>query len=98
MAFTHEFKMEVAGLSTEDLKELNRMVVDILKLRMAHANVVAKVGLKVGDVVKIHAGKNTPEQDGVIVKIKKTNATVNIGGFVWSVPMAMLTKKEEVNA
>ena len=91
--FDMDFKMKIANLSTDELRELNAMVADILKLRQAHNSVVARSSFKVGDEVVMAATKRTKEEVGVITKINKTKAVVRVGAVLWNCPFSMLTIK-----
>jgi len=74
----------------EDLRELQQIQQFVKERRRALGNRL-KYELSVGDNVVVNSGRGRDE--GVITKINRTRAVVNIDDRLWNVPFSMITKE-----
>jgi transcription antitermination factor NusG len=82
---------ELSNLSVEELRNINRIVVELIKAKRTVESLTNKVGLKVGMTVKV----NHPKLKGrelEVVKINRTKANLRvIGGFAsYNVPVSLI--------
>jgi transcription antitermination factor NusG len=82
---------ELANLSVEELRNINQIVIGLIKAKRTVESLTNKVGLKVGMTVKV----NHPKLMGrelEVVKINRTKANLRvIGGFAsYNVPVSMI--------
>ena len=82
---------ELSKLSIEELRNINQMVVELIKSKRTMESLIKKVALKVGMIVKV----NHPKLMGrelEVVKINRTKANLRvIGGFAsYNVPVSMI--------
>ena len=71
----------------DKLVEINELLRDRLKTNSSRL----KHELKAGDVVKVKG--NNKQEKGIIVKVNRTRAIVNVGDMKWNVPFTMITKE-----
>jgi transcription antitermination factor NusG len=88
-------KSEIARLtaligkaSTEDLSTVR----EAYNARMKALTNEAKTGFAVGDTVSLEHRKFGGYVKGIVTKVNRTRAKVEIGLTVYNVPMSMLTK------
>jgi transcription antitermination factor NusG len=82
---------ELSKLSVEELRNINQIVVELIKQKRTVESLQNKVGLKVGMKVKV----NHPKLQGrelEVVKINRTKANLRvIGGFAsYNVPVSLI--------
>jgi hypothetical protein len=81
---------ELSKLSVEELRNINSLVVDLIKQKRTIASLEKKVGLRVGMNVKV----NHPKLIGkelFINKISRTKATLSVkSGACYNVPISMI--------
>lgn len=82
---------ELSKLSIEELRNINQMVVELIKSKRTMESLIKKVALKVGMKVKV----NHPKLMGrelEVVKINRTKANLRVvGGFAsYNVPVSMI--------
>ena len=89
-------KSEIARLTAligkASTEELNTVVREAYNARMKTLRNEAKVGLAAGDTVSLTHRKFGGYVKGIVTKVKRTRATVEIGLTSYDVPMSMLTK------
>jgi hypothetical protein len=82
--------LELSKLSVEELRNINKLVVDLIKQKRTIESLEKKVGLQVGMKVKV----NHPKLRGVelfINKINRTKATVSVkSGASYIVPISLI--------
>ena len=88
-------KSEIARLtaligkaSTEELNTVR----EAYNARMKTLRNESKAGLAVGDTVSLTHRKFGGYVKGIVTKVRRTRASVEIGPSVYDIPMAMLTK------
>ena len=74
-----------------DLGEL-RLIQSAVRDRIKEVSSAIKYDLDKGDKVKVKSPRRELQDDGVIVKVNRTRAVVNINGTSWNVPFSMITK------
>ncbi len=81
---------QLSKLSESELREINRMVVDLIKQKRTIQSLEKKMGLAVGMKVTV----NHPKLRGVelsVNKINRTKATVSVkSGKVYIVPISLI--------
>jgi protein involved in polysaccharide export with SLBB domain len=82
-------KSELNQMTLEQLRDLNHLIVDIIKAK--RKNLIAQFELNIGDKVKV----NHPKLQGkslIVKKIKRTTATLQVeGAFTsYNVPITMI--------
>jgi hypothetical protein len=82
---------ELSKLSVEELRNINQMVVELIKAKRTVQSLQNKVGLKIGMVVKV----NHPKLQGrelEVTKINRTKANLRVvGGFAsYNVPVSLI--------
>ena len=82
---------ELSKLSVEELRNINQMVVELIKSKRAIESLEKKMGLQIGMKVKV----NHPKLMGrelEVTKINRTKANLRvIGGFAsYNVPVSMI--------
>jgi hypothetical protein len=81
---------ELSKLSVEELRNINTLVVDLIKQKRTIQSLEKKIGLRVGMKVKV----NHPKLRGVelsINKINRTKATVSLNsGATYIVPISLI--------
>ena len=81
---------QLSKLSVEELRNINRLVVDLIKQKRTIESLEKKIGLQVGMKVKV----NHPTLRGVelfINKINRTKATVSVkSGASYIVPISLI--------
>jgi hypothetical protein len=81
---------QLSKLSVEELRNINRLVVDLIKQKRTIESLEKKIGLQVGMKVKV----NHPKLRGVelfINKINRTKATVSVkSGASYIVPISLI--------
>ena len=80
--------INLSSLTTEELIQLNEDVVGLIKARRRQAASKKRRQLSLGDVVNVD-GHGT----GIIMKIMRTRALVELNGVTYKVPMNMLSLK-----
>jgi hypothetical protein len=82
--------LELSKLSVDELRNINKLVVDLIKQKRTIESLEKKVGLQVGMKVKV----NHPKLRGVelfINKINRTKATVSVkSGASYIVPISLI--------
>ena len=82
---------QLSKLSVEELRNINQMVVQLIKQKRTIESLEKKMGLQVGMKVKV----NHPKLQGrelEVVKINRTKANLKVvGGFAsYNVPVSMI--------
>jgi len=82
---------ELSKLSIEELRNINQMVVELIKSKRTVESLEKKMGLKIGMLVKV----NHPKLRGrelEVTKINRTKANLRVvGGFAsYNVPVSMI--------
>jgi transcription antitermination factor NusG len=82
---------ELSKLSVEELRNINQIVIGLIKAKRTVESLQNKVGLKVGMVVKV----NHPKLQGrelEVTKINRTKANLRVvGGFAsYNVPVSLI--------
>jgi hypothetical protein len=82
---------ELSNLSVAELRNINQIVVELIKQKRTIESLQKKVGLKIGMTVKV----NHPKLKGrelEVVKINRTKANLRvIGGFAsYNVPVSLI--------
>ena len=81
---------ELSKLSVEELRNINALVVDLIKQKRTIQSLEKKVGLRVGMTVKV----NHPKLRGIelsVNKINRTKATVSVrSGATYIVPISLI--------
>ena len=75
----------------EDLRELQQIQQFVKERKRALGNRL-KYELSVGDNVVVNS--NSGRDEGVITKINRTRAVVDMRGSSWTVPFSMITKEQ----
>ena len=70
-----------------------RMIRSAISDRIKEVGSAVKYELKNGDSVIVTSSKGV--ESGIINKINRTRAVVNINGKLWNVPFSLMTKIEE---
>ena len=83
--------INITSLTTEELIQLNQDVVALIKARRRQEAGDIRRKLSLGDVVNVHERHCT--STGIIKKIMRTRALVEINGMTYKVPMSMLSQK-----
>ena len=83
--------INITSLSTDDLIQLNHDVVALIKARRRQEAGSMRRQLSLGDVVNVNERDRT--STGIIRKIMRTRALVEINGVTYKVPMSMLSHK-----
>ena len=81
---------QLSKLSVEELRNINKLVVDLIKQKRTIESLEKKIGLQVGMKVKV----NHPKLRGVelfINKINRTKATISVkSGASYIVPISLI--------
>ena len=81
---------QLSKLSVDELRNINKLVVDLIKQKRTIESLEKKIGLQVGMKVKV----NHPKLSGVelfINKINRTKATVSVkSGASYIVPISLI--------
>ena len=81
---------QLSKLSVDELRNINKLVVDLIKQKRTIESLEKKIGLQVGMKVKV----NHPKLRGVelfINKINRTKATVSVkSGASYIVPISLI--------
>jgi transcription antitermination factor NusG len=82
---------QLSKLSVEELRNINKLVVDLIKQKRTIESLEKKVGLQVGMKVKV----NHPKLRGwelEVIKINRTKANLRVvGGFAsYNVPVSLI--------
>jgi hypothetical protein len=89
-------KSEIARLTAligkASTEELNTVVREAYNARMKTLRNESKAGLAVGDTVSLTHRKFGGYVKGIVTKVRRTRASVEIGPTVYNIPMEMLTK------
>jgi hypothetical protein len=81
---------ELSKLSVEELRNINTLVVDLIKQKRNMASLEKKVGLRVGMMVKVNHPKLAGKELS-INKINRTKATVSVkSGASYIVPISLI--------
>lgn len=92
----HELLCDLAGMTVEELREVNTVVVDLIKNKRKLEGALVKATMKVGDKVT-WTGRDGQEHTGIISKMNRTKARVDQqdiqgrGSLTWTIPFNMLT-------
>lgn len=78
----------IGKASTEELNTVR----EAYNARMKTLRNESKAGLAVGDTVSLTHRKFGGYVKGIVTKVRRTRASVEIGPSVYDIPMAMLTK------
>ena len=79
-------------MTMTDISEL-RMIRSAISDRIKEVGSAVKYELKIGDSVIVTSSKGV--ESGIINKINRTRAVVNLNGIQYNVPFAMITKQGE---
>lgn len=82
------FTKNLSTLSEADLRELNKAVVQHIKVRRNVTAALKRKSLEVGQ--KVCWQGRLGEVKGTVVRIKRKKALCNVGGQTWDVPLSML--------
>ena len=85
-------KLNITSLTTDQLIQLNQDVVALIKARRRQEAGNIRRKLSLGDVVLVNERGGLPST-GIVKKIMRTRAIVEIDGRDWKVPMSMLSQK-----
>jgi hypothetical protein len=81
---------ELSNLSVEELRNINRIVVELIKAKRTVESLTNKAGLKVGMSVRV----NHPKLAGkelFVNKISRTKATLSVkSGACYNVPISLI--------
>ena len=81
---------ELANLSVEELRNINQIVIGLIKAKRTVESLTNKVGLKVGMSVRV----NHPKLAGkelFVNKISRTKATLSVkSGACYNVPISLI--------
>ena len=81
---------ELSKLSVEELRNINRIVVELIKVKRTVESLTNKAGLKVGMSVRV----NHPKLAGkelFVNKISRTKATLSVkSGACYNVPISLI--------
>lgn len=81
---------ELSKLSVEELRNINKLVVDLIKQKRTIQSLENKVGLRVGMTVKVNHPKLRGKELSVN-KINRTKATLSVkSGGVFIVPISLI--------
>ena len=82
---------ELNQMSIEDLRSLNKMVIEVIKSKQALEGFEKKQQLYVGANVRVDHPKMAGKQLQVM-KINRTKAKLRVlnGGGIWNVPLSMI--------
>ena len=81
---------ELSKLSVEELRNINKLVVDLIKQKRTIQSLEKKVGLRVGMTVKVNHPKLRGKELSVN-KINRTKATLSVkSGGVFIVPISLI--------
>lgn len=83
--------INITSLTTEQLVQLNQDVVTLIKARRRQEAGSMRRELSLGDRVDVNERHRT--STGIIRKIMRTRALVEINGMNYKVPMSMLSHK-----
>jgi ribosomal protein S1 len=83
--------INITSLTTEQLVQLNSDVVALIKARRRQEAGSMRRELSLGDTVNVNERHRT--STGIIRKIMRTRALVEINGVDYKVPMSMLSHK-----
>ncbi len=86
-----DLKTEIAGLTIEQLTELNSFVVGRIKHERNVKARLLKRQLFIGNLVSFE-DKDGKEVTGSITKVMRKFAQVQVGRVTWRVPISHLTK------
>ena len=84
--------INITSLTTDQLVQLNHDVVALIKARRRQEAGSMRRQLSLGDVVNVNERSGLPST-GIVKKIMRTRAIVEIDGRDWRVPMSMLSHK-----
>jgi len=85
--------INITSLTTDQLIQLNQDVVALIKARRRQEATGMRHQLSLGDVVNVH--ERTRTSTGIVKKIMRTRALVEIEGMTYKVPMSMLSQKAQ---
>ena len=82
---------ELSKLSVEELRNVNQMVIELIKQKRTIESLEKKMGLQVGMTVKVNHPK-LKGRDLEVIKINRTKANLRVvGGFgSYNVPVSMI--------
>ena len=81
---------QLSKLSVEELRNINKLVVDLIKQKRTIQSLENKVGLRVGMTVKVNHPKLRGKELSVN-KINRTKATLSVkSGGVFIVPISLI--------
>ena len=81
---------ELSKLSVEELRNINKLVVDLIKQKRTIQSLEKKVGLQVGMTVRVNHPKLAGKELSVN-KINRTKATVSVkSGACYIVPISLI--------
>lgn len=85
-------RTELNKLNTEELSQLNRMIVEMIKTKRANDNISAIYTFRSGDSVTFKSPRSGQTYRGEVTQIKRTKVVVKteIGNYL--VPASMLSK------
>lgn len=93
MAIPHDLVTQVMALSADDMRHLNKMMLERLKANRRIENAMAAISFNRGDRVRFDHSKRGMVYEGTIVQQNRTTFTVKVeGAGLWRVPPSMLTK------
>ena len=82
---------ELSNLSVEELRNINQMVIELIKSKRTIESLEKKVGLQVGMKVRVNHSK-LRGRELEVVKINRTKANLRVvGGFAsYNVPVSLI--------
>ena len=81
----------IEKMSSDELRELNTVIVDTVNSRRRLKNINAKRAFSVGDQVAFNT-RNGEFVSGIVSKINKVNIKVKTGSATWTVSPNLLNK------
>lgn len=83
---------ELKALSVEELSQLNRLVVDMIKMKRSVDNRTAIYSFNKGDLVKFNSNRTGTTLRGEVTEVKRTKVVVKTPMGNYLVPASMLSK------
>ena len=92
----YDLLTDLAAMSVEELREVNTVVVDLIKNKRKLEGALVKATMMVGDKVT-WTGRDGQQRTGTLEKINRTKARVvqqdiqGRGSLTWTIPFSMLS-------
>lgn len=85
-------RTELNKLNTQELSQLNRMIVEMIKTKRSEDNMSAIYTFRSGDFVNFTSPKTGQKYRGEVTQIKRTKVVVKTAAGNYLVPASMLSK------